>query len=607
MNIQIRLNFKFFSLLLVSCVLSVAQAKTFYVNSTADTDDGNCQSLSATTDCTLREAIHAANAKSGPDNILFEIPSSDAGCNIAAGDVDVVCTVDVNSAGLGLLPVITDTVFIDGSIKEGRANIPGSVARPHRYATERPGIEITGYLLPPQPIAGGISLNGVSNATIKGLVINRFGCADFPNNEFCSGIQDINGDGNTYLGNYIGLDATGTRPNNSCDPEVDGCNLVVPGFGNNYGILIIDGNNITIGGHKKNQRNIVSNSFDGMIIGNSNHSKIIGNFVGTNVYGQGGSGQIEEGIDLVALFGVDVSGAIIDSNVVVSSASRTGIRIRGDANSSDNTLATISDVTVTNNLIGIDLEGNPAPNRSGISLLDQVEDAHIGLVVKHGSAIPAPNHIAYNFGSGIVLNEEFFGVVRGVSERNTILFNSIHDNNSNNPVEGLGIAFAIIPPFQFNGQGVTPNDPLDADSGSNGLQNFPLLGTAKKLKNLPVVNIKGSLNSEPETVYLIEFFANDTAITRPDTLVVTDPEQTRDLFSQGKTSLGIWLVKTDIYGDSNFDAFAFARHLPDCVIDEATVTSTCITATATKLGYPEDSHRLDLMDTSEFSPVVVVD
>src|SRR5215471_3824234 len=46
-----------------------AQAATYVVNSTADTDDGVCDG----TNCTLREAINAANATAGADTITFSV------------------------------------------------------------------------------------------------------------------------------------------------------------------------------------------------------------------------------------------------------------------------------------------------------------------------------------------------------------------------------------------------------------------------------------------------------------------------------------------------------------------------------------------------------
>ena len=74
----------------------------FTVNSTADTDDGSCDPLSIG-DCTLREAIDAANAGAGLDTIAFDIPG--------AGPHTI-------QLGLGL-PKITDPVIIDGYTQPG--------------------------------------------------------------------------------------------------------------------------------------------------------------------------------------------------------------------------------------------------------------------------------------------------------------------------------------------------------------------------------------------------------------------------------------------------------------------------------------------------------
>ena len=56
-------------------------AAVFTVNSTADTTPGTgtCELLTATTNCTLREAMEAADAAATDDTIVFNIPTSDAG------------------------------------------------------------------------------------------------------------------------------------------------------------------------------------------------------------------------------------------------------------------------------------------------------------------------------------------------------------------------------------------------------------------------------------------------------------------------------------------------------------------------------------------------
>src|SRR5207244_10882356 len=114
-------------------VLPTAFAATFTVNTADDHDDGVCNAA----DCTLREAINAANAG---DTISFNIPG--------AG----VHTINLTSG----LPILNKTVTIDGATQPGFSRTPL--------------IELNG--------GGAGSVNGLildgPNPVIKALVINRF-------------------------------------------------------------------------------------------------------------------------------------------------------------------------------------------------------------------------------------------------------------------------------------------------------------------------------------------------------------------------------------------------------------------------------------------------
>src|SRR2546426_6640273 len=110
-----------------------ALAATFTVNTADDHDDGVCNAA----DCTLREAINAANAG---DTISFNIPGSG------------VHTINLTSG----LPILNKTVTIDGATQPGFSGTPL--------------IELNG--------GGAGSVNGLildgPNVVIKALVINRF-------------------------------------------------------------------------------------------------------------------------------------------------------------------------------------------------------------------------------------------------------------------------------------------------------------------------------------------------------------------------------------------------------------------------------------------------
>jgi len=82
------------------------EMQAFGVTKTADTN-GTC----LPGDCSLREAINAANA--GPQlerMIVFNIPGSDSGC-----DANGVCTI----APLSNLPALTNPILIDGYSQSG--------------------------------------------------------------------------------------------------------------------------------------------------------------------------------------------------------------------------------------------------------------------------------------------------------------------------------------------------------------------------------------------------------------------------------------------------------------------------------------------------------
>src|SRR5438067_13655061 len=194
-------------------VQPTAHAATLTVNTADDHNDGVCNAA----DCTLREAINAANAG---DTISFNIPGSG------------VHTINVTS-GFS----ITKAVTIDGTTQPGFAGAPV--------------IELNGA-------GAGAGINGLNvnapNVIIKGLIINRFsGYAinfDSPGN---SSVQ----------GCYIGTNAAGTAAS-----------------ANGTGGIRINAGGITIGGTTAASRNVISgNAKDGIdvLVG---ASTIQGNFIG---------------------------------------------------------------------------------------------------------------------------------------------------------------------------------------------------------------------------------------------------------------------------------------------------------------------------------------
>ena len=203
-----------------------AEAATFYVNSTADPGNGVCNA----TECTLREAIDAANSNSGVDTIAFDIPG--------AGPYTI--------QPLSPLPEITDRVVIDGTTQSGFTGIP---------IIELDGTLAEGTLVDGLTISAGQSI-------IKGLVINRF---------HGDGIVLRTLGNNEIKGNFIGTDVTGT---------VD--------LGNSSsGIFIWSTSDNAIGGTTAADRNIISGNgnFGVRIYAGSTGNLVQGNYIGTDLTG----------------------------------------------------------------------------------------------------------------------------------------------------------------------------------------------------------------------------------------------------------------------------------------------------------------------------------
>lgn len=168
------------------------------------------------------------------------------------------------------------------------------------------------------------------------------------------------------------------------------------------------------------------------------------------------------------------------------------------------------------------------------------------------------NTIVNGKGAGIAIDTASTG--------NALLRNSISGN------VGLGIDLleAGVP-----GTGVTANDALDADSGANGLQNYPALTAATTNAGTQLV-VAGSLVGAANSYYRIEFYANAS----PDA----------SGYGEGQTYLGYANVATDGAGNATINATLSTN--------VAAGVSISATATATNAGYGSFGN------TSEFSAVI---
>jgi hypothetical protein len=394
---------------------------------------------------------------------------------------------------------------------------------------------------------------------------------------------------NVVAGNLIGLDANGLD--------------AVPNSGS--GVVVGNGSRTVIGGDTPAARNVISaNAVDGVLL-QGDHNVVRNNYIGTDVFGRrafgngfralndGGTGirggtspdaEISDnlisgnrlgiyargvgtvirrnligtdpsgtqplpntvgGIDVGA--GIDLGGPTPDLGNVIAGNGGFGVSSGGTAGFPVNTDPTF----IRNNRIGVAADGSPLGN------------AGPGVVTYFATLVTVTqNAIANNGGAGVLVREGSSSV--------GVLANSIHSN------KGLGIDLA--PGRDTPTTGVTGNDPLggDADTGPNGLQNFPVLTTLGASDTRSYV--QGYVTGPVGTTLHVELFSSPTA----------DPSG----YGEGATFIGSTDVATDAAGRAGFTV-ASLPPLP---------AGSVVTATASRTsGLPAGS-----AETSEFSAAAVV-
>ena len=512
----------------------------------------------------LRQAILDANANPGLDSIAFNIAGPSRRIQPITG-----------------LPSILEPVVIDGSTQPGFAGTPI--------------IELNGSM----SASVGLFVNA-PGSTIRSLVINGFNLG---------GIAiGANGHGSRVEGCYIGTDVTGK--------------IAIPNGG--PGVAIRSSENI-IGGTTASKRNVISgNTFAGVDItlfccpfASMGANVIQGNYIGVTATGDAALGNEREGI-IVTTNGGDTT---LGGNLIGGTAPGAGNVISG--NRFDGILLGSFGVvssTVQGNRIGTDATGMVAiPNDGDGVRIEFARDNIIG-----GSAAGAGNLISGNGrngsgtgrGSGIFLggfgntvqgnligtNATGTGALRnlengiiangtsqkiggtGAGEGNVIAFNglsgivsfgpSILQNTfRGNSIHSNGTFTSPFNPalgIDLGPTGPTPNDPGDADSGANTLQNFPIITSVTA--GASTINVKGTLNSSANKPFDLDFFRNSAC----------DPSA----HGEGQHLIGSTLVTTDGAGNATFDV----------TFSVSVSQNELLTALATS----------EFGNTSEFSPCATV-
>ncbi|MEG4452993.1 DUF4347 domain-containing protein [Microcoleus sp. N9_A3] len=245
----------------------------------------------------------------------------------------------------------------------------------------------------------------------------------------------------------------------------------------------------------------------------TNNNTIQDNYIGTDISGTTAVANTLAGIRIQSYTQnnppnvTPLTGNIISRNVISGNEGIGGIFIAGPGSGG------VTNTKITGNYIGTDATGTIALGNKGdgIFILGKNSNNTIG-----GTAPGEGNIIANNNRSGME-------VASKNATSNTIQGNSIFNNKR------LGIDL-------IGNNGVTSNDLGDADTGSNNLQNYPVLTSVSGN------TVSGILNSTPNANFRVEFFANTSY----------DPAGA----GQGQTFLGFQDVTTDSAGNGNIN-FAY--------------------------------------------------
>lgn len=352
-----------------------------------------------------------------------------------------------------------------------------------------PLIELNGSL-------AGKDVNGLTitsgGSTVRGLVINRFAL---------NGIRLQTGGGNKIEGNFFGTDVAGTSD-----------------LGNmQSGILIINSAKNTIGGTTAVARNVISgNNARGVMVSGAGATGnlVQGNYIGTDVTGALDLGNTLSGVLVTGAPANTIGGTTAGARNVISGNGWRGVYVY-DTGATGN--------LVHGNYIGTDFTGtaNLGNGLAGVQVTNATSNS-IG-----GTATGMGNTIAFNGRHGVLLT--------GSGTGNSILNNSVFSNTR------LGI--------DLSGNGVTPNDVNDPDTGTNNLQNFPVIASvALSGANLSITYSVPSIAPNSTFPIRVEFFIADASNREGKTFLGSDtysaPGSKLATIPAGTAILGTKIVAT---------------------------------------------------------------
>lgn len=452
--------------------------------------------------------------------------------------------IGLNATGSNIIPNSADGISIEGAVSTligGEAAGAGNVISGNTRTGIRLGIapvgirdspfaentRILGNIIGLDP-AGSVDRGNIEDGIYVGPAVGTViggtspGARNVISGNNNDGIELAGGnEGSVIQGNIIGLDGSGTAARAN----------------SRHGVAISGGRGPQIGGTVPGAGNVISGNTQNGVYFHITGSAILspsfveGNRIGTDVSGTLDLGNVVDGIRVEFFSDVRIGGSALGAGNLISGNNGNGIQLTGLAST-----GWATDITVEGNRIGTDLTGTKAlPNNSAGVFINALVNAPASGRIGGPSSAQA-NLIAFNLGDGVF--------VSGVTAGNSIRGNSIHSNGQ------LGIDLA--------GNGVTVNDATDADTGSNGVQNFPTLEDA--VFEAALIRIAGTLQSTPNAMFTLDFYGNTTG----------DPSG----HGEGEVRFGSQQVTTDADGFVRFAA-AFSK------TNGVTIPQRFVSATAT--------------------------
>jgi hypothetical protein len=455
-------------------VPSAYAASTLTVTTTADISTCTPSSFS------LRCAMDQANKDGSGDTIVFNIPATDPACTSRASNGSPVCTITTNSSFLGLPELTANDTTINGSTQPGaQVNTNPLSSGDNAVLTLR----VDGG--PSFNTEFGFRLSGTGD-TVKGFSVTRFttgisaGGANIIQGNFIgvgpdgstrlgastgleagdgttiggttpaaanviggSNTEVMLGNGDTFQGNIVGLNAAGNKP------IVDLLAGGLPGDG------VFAGGNDLIGGTAPGSGNVISGNASGIRVAGAGATlnQVQGNLIGTDVTGKVALGNIEGITTGFSASNNTIGGLVPAARNIISGNFNFGIDVgAGSAN------------VVEGNYIGTDITGAVAVANGGKNGASAGDSA--GVLLASGGNVDTSNDIIGGTTSAarnVISGNAFNGVQiagatsntggTGITQNNLVEGNVIGLDATGTRALGNGTDGVFVANFQgFGGQ-----------------------------------------------------------------------------------------------------------------------------------------------------------